>query len=206
MPDIILNLLILLFSVICHEFAHGWMAVKEGDPTPEISGRLTFNPLAHLDPIGTILLPIICYIANAPIFGWARPVPVNPLNFHNFRFGLIKVAVSGPFANLLLAAIASAINFIMKNYSILPFELTIFFTEILRWTILLNIILAVFNLLPIPPLDGSRVVSGILPPNLAMKYEQITPFGIFILFLLISSGFFSKFLWPIVSYIYKLFV
>lgn len=178
-----------------HEFAHGWIAYKFGDPTAKYSGRLTLNPLAHIDPIGTIVLPIFLLITGSPIlFGWAKPVPVNFLGLHNPKKDMIWVGLAGPCANILLAI---AISMIIK-IKLPPLPL-----QILHQFMLLNLVLAIFNLMPIPPLDGSRVVMGLLPPKLAYKYMKLEQFGFVLVVILLYLGIFDLIVWPIVAIIYK---
>jgi len=174
-----LAIVILLFSVIIHEVAHGLAALYFGDHTAERAGRLTLNPIPHIDPIGTILLPLALILTRSPlIFGWAKPVPVNPLNFSNIRKGELVTSLAGILSNLFLAFSAALI-----------FRLTGGFASdtalsILKFTVDINLILGIFNLLPIPPLDGSKVVMSYLPYNLLKSYQQLERYGIFIILLL----------------------
>jgi Zn-dependent protease len=189
------SLILFFLAVVVHEFAHGWIAYKFGDPTAKYSGRLTLNPLAHIDPIGTIVLPIFLLITGSPIlFGWAKPVPVNFLGLHNPKKDMIWVGLAGPCANILLAI---AISMIIK-IKLPPLPL-----QILHQFMLLNLVLAIFNLMPIPPLDGSRVVMGLLPPKLAYKYMKLEQFGFVLVVILLYLGIFDLIVWPIVAIIYK---
>lgn len=175
-----LVIVIILFSVILHEVMHGWMALRFGDHTAEYAGRLTLNPIPHIDPIGTILLPLLLIITGSPVlFGWAKPVPVNPFNFSDIRKGEFFVSIAGILANLGLAITAALLFYITRNSGIplLP--------NILAFAIDINLILAVFNLLPIPPLDGSKIVMSFLPPRLAAQYQQLERYGLFILLFLL---------------------
>jgi len=186
----------LLISVSVHEFFHGWVAYKLGDNTAKYSGRLTLNPLAHIDPIGTILLPLTLIIATGGrfVFGAAKPVPVNFNNLRNPKRDIIWVGAAGPVSNLLLAVILS---FIWKT--VMPFTPIINF---IFWTMIsINVILGVFNLVPIPPLDGSRILMGLLPDKLAYKYAQIEPYGFFIVMALILLGLFNVIIEPLISII-----
>lgn len=179
-PQIIfmsLSLLILLFSVIVHEVMHGWVALKFGDRTAEQAGRLTLNPIPHIDYIGTLLLPAILFMTNSPIlFGWAKPVPVNPLNFSHLRRGELFVSAAGILANLALAVICAILFHILWNLHTQPLLARLFL-----FGANINLLLAVFNLLPLPPLDGSKILMSQLPYHLAREFQKLEPFGPFIL-------------------------
>lgn len=176
MISIFIFLVILFFSVIVHEVSHGYAALKSGDPTAKYMGRLTLNPLPHIEPIGTFLLPIILILFRSPILiGIAKPVPINPLYFRNYKKGMIAVGISGPLSNILLGILFA---FLYK----------FFLSEYLRVGSFINFILAFFNLIPIPPLDGSRIVSVFLPYNLKMKYDAIERYGIFIVIFMAMIG------------------
>jgi len=189
--DFIISLILFFLAVIIHEVAHGLMAYKLGDPTAKYAGRLTLNPLAHIDPFGTIILPIFLIFTNSPfVFGWAKPVPVNFAGLRNPKRDIALVGLAGPLANIVLAVI---ISILLKFY---PFG-------ILQDFMVLNLVLAVFNLIPIPPLDGSRVLIGFLPQRLAYKYILIEKFGIFIIFVMIYFGLFKLIVLPVVMAILK---
>ena len=178
--SIIVYIAILLFSVIFHEIAHGIVADKLGDPTAKFSGRLTLNPVNHIDPIGTILLPITLVIMNSPVvFGWAKPVPINFMGLRNPKRDIIWVGAAGPIANVLLAFILGAV------FRLLPFLHTPVLANVMFAGVLVNLVLAAFNLIPIPPLDGSRILFGLLPPQAAMSYMRIEPYGFIILFVMV---------------------
>lgn len=180
------SIIILLFSVILHEVMHGWVALKFGDSTAQRAGRLTLNPIPHVDLFGTILLPAFLIITQAPVLlGWAKPVPVNPLNFTNLRKGELFVSAAGVLANFGLAITAAIIFHILNA---LPQTFPSFVGELLSFAILINLVLGIFNLLPIPPLDGSRILTTFLPYNLAKEYQKIESFGFLILLLLLSTG------------------
>ncbi|MFA5270925.1 MAG: site-2 protease family protein [Candidatus Omnitrophota bacterium] len=195
--SVLLLILLLFLSITLHEYAHGWVANVLGDPTPKTSGRLTLNPIAHIDPFGTIILPILLLVVSrgAFAFGYAKPVPINPYHFKNPKKDVLWVGLAGPAANFLLALLFVSILKV-SNYAFIP--------EILREVIVINIILAVFNLVPIPPLDGSRVVSALLPYKFSLIYRKIDTVGTFIIMLLIMVGFFRWFILPIVIFILSL--
>lgn len=175
----IFQITVLLFSIIIHEISHGFMALKLGDETAKQEGRLTINPLVHLDPIGSVILPLILFITGSPfLIGWAKPVPYNPLNFHKDpKYGALKVALAGPFSNLAIAVIFGiGIRFFSAGAS----EETI---GLLSLIVLLNCVLFVFNMLPLPPLDGSKILTTFLPFKYAVKIERIGLNGIIIVFL-----------------------
>jgi len=177
--EALIIIFVVLYSIILHELAHGYVADYLGDYTPRYSGRLTLNPLAHLDPLGSILLPIFTYLTGGFIFGWARPVPVNPFNFKNPKKDMAIVGIAGPLTNIFLALIFA---FLFKTLSpILPLNQDIFV-----FLIRINLVLAIFNLLPIPPLDGSRVFLSFLPMEKQIYLEQ---FGIILVFVFLYFAF-----------------
>lgn len=181
-----ISIVILLFSVIVHEVMHGLMALKFGDRTAERAGRLTLNPVPHIDPIGTILLPALLIFSGSPIlFGWAKPVPVNPLNFSNIRRGELAVSAAGVLSNFGLAIIAAGLYHLLNAYTDIPNLLL----NSLRFMVLINLILGIFNLFPIPPLDGSKVLMSQLPYKLARQYEKLEPYGFIILLILLFVPF-----------------
>lgn len=180
-----LSIIILLFSVIIHEVMHGLVALKFGDHTAERAGRLTLNPIPHIDLFGTILLPILAFWSGGIIFGWAKPVPVNPLNFSNLRKGEFFVSAAGILANFGLAIVAAIIYHILNA---LPQTFPAYIGDVLSFTILINLVLGVFNLLPIPPLDGSKILMSQLPYSLARQYQKIEPYGFLVLLILLVTG------------------
>ena len=170
-----------MYSIILHEIAHGFVARLFGDNTAYNYGRLTLNPLKHLDPIGTIILPLVLLLSGSSfVFGWAKPVPINPRAFNDYRKGMIWTAVAGPLTNITIATFFSAI---IKNIPLAEAGY-----RILAGVITINLFLAFFNLLPIPPLDGSRVIRFFLSSNLALKYDQLEKYGFLIIFGLIYLG------------------
>jgi len=180
---------VLLFSVIVHEVAHGYVALLNGDPTAKMLGRITLNPVPHIDPVGTIFLPLVLYIANLPIIGMAKPVPVNPLNFRNYRWGEFAVSAAGPVSNLVLATLfALVLRFGIQNPGLV---------KLAQVGVSLNILLALFNLIPIPPLDGSHILAILLPRELARLYAYLQPVGFFIILILFYTGVMSAILLPL---------
>jgi len=178
-------ILAFLIAVIFHETAHGYVADRLGDPTARISGRLTLDPRAHIDPFGTLLLPLLLLLIRAPfIFGWAKPVPFDPYNLRDPRKGMLLIAVAGVVTNFVIAILATILFHLTVNFLPASFA-TLAFSVILQKIILINVLLAVFNLIPIPPLDGSKVLMSILPENLAQDIRSVEPYGIFLLLLLI---------------------
>ncbi|MBI3486071.1 site-2 protease family protein [Candidatus Daviesbacteria bacterium] len=172
-----ISIVILLFSVILHEVMHGYVALKFGDKTALNAGRLTLNPIPHIDLVGTILLPGLLLLSGSPIlFGWAKPVPVNPLHFNDLKRGELLVSAAGILANLGLALVSAVLFHILGSFSSQPFLSQIFY-----FTADINLLLAVFNLLPIPPLDGSKVLLSQLSYNLARQYQAFEQYGFLIL-------------------------
>ena len=190
--EIIIGLFALIISVILHELMHGVIGDRLGDPTPRLLGRLTLNPIKHIDPIGSIVVPAVFIlqstITGVPfVFGWAKPVPINPLHFKDPRKDMALVALAGPATNFALAAAAAIIyKLIFQNESLLtaftqgPSVLGLGFLFIAN-LITINLALAFLNLVPIPPLDGSKILQAFLPESLAISYEKIAPYGFFIL-------------------------
>ena len=182
----IFSLLVLLFSVIIHELAHGYVAYSLGDPTAKYEGRLTLNPLKHLDPFGSFILPLLLFISGSPfLFGWAKPVPINPYNFTDKKYGDIKVSIAGPASNFLLALFFGIIlRFIPDEILFNNFGIGI----ALGYIVSINIWLALFNLIPVPPLDGSWILFSLLPARLENVKVFLKQYGIVLLVLLILFG------------------
>jgi Zn-dependent protease len=189
--QLLLGLPILLFSMIAHEYAHGYAALKQGDPTAYQLGRLTWNPIKHIDPILTVLMPLLTWYwsRGTMIFGGAKPVPVVPRNYRNFKRGDIIVSLAGVGANAVIAIVcvvlAIAVGAIGRSASAAAVPLG-YAQDMLRFGILINLVLIMFNLLPVPPLDGSHVMKYLLPPVLAMHYQRVGAYGLLILIVLLS--------------------
>lgn len=183
-----------LFAIVVHEVSHGLVALRLGDTTAYAAGRLTLNPLKHIDPIGTILVPAVLIYTVGFAFGWAKPVPINWRNLHHPKRDIALVAAAGPGANLAMAFFWALL---MKIGTLLPQDL--FFTAPLLYMssfgVMINAVLMVFNLVPIPPSDGGRILTSVLPPHAAYRVSKIEPYGMFILVALMFSGI----LWKIIS-------
>ncbi len=188
----------LLLALTVHEFAHGLVAFKLGDPTAKALGRLTLNPLKHLDPLGTLAFFIFR-------FGWAKPVPVNPVYFKNPRKDMLWVALAGPATNFVMAIISAAAAKTLWAlahsipYSPLAEAILVPLNHTLIASVWINLVLCIFNFLPIPPLDGSRILAGLLPPNLARSYASIEPYGFVLIILLAVTGVLSKVILPLIE-------
>jgi len=203
MNDIILQIIILappiLLALTVHEFAHGYVAYRFGDPTAQEQGRLTLNPLSHLDPIGTIAFFIIH-------IGWAKPVPVNPGYFKNPRKDMLWVALAGPAVNMVLAVFSALaikiVWFIAETipYSSMAEAILVPLNEVLMASVWINLVLCIFNFLPIPPLDGSKILAGLLPPDLARSYASVERYGFAIILVLAFTGVLSKMILPIIGF------
>ncbi len=194
MIEAIPALFVLFFSIVFHEYAHGWVAYRLGDPTARDMGRLTLNPLAHIDPIGSVILPLGLLLTGSRfLFGWAKPVPINPRYFQNPTVGMAITGAAGPASNLILAFIAAVLlrlfGDVIGNG---------FFFQMLKYGVLINVVLAVFNLVPIPPLDGSRVIIPFVPKNVARFYWEIERYGMFIVLGLLVTGILWKIITPFI--------
>ena len=190
------SILILILSVVVHEVAHGWSAYFLGDPTAKLAGRLTLNPLYHLDPIGSVVVPLLMYSMGGFIFGWAKPVPYNPYNLQAGRAGPAIVALAGPVANLFLVACFSII--IRLTIGVVP----VAFITLSMTVVIVNLSLALFNLIPVPPLDGSKVLFALIPYRYRHIEEILTRYQLF--FAIFAITVIAPFLMPIVSFLFQL--
>jgi Zn-dependent protease len=204
--DLLSTFIVLLFSLTIHESAHAWTANWLGDPTARSLGRITLNPLVHIDPIGTVLLPLIAFSTGAPIIGWAKPVPVNVANLRNDRSDFVWVAAAGPISNMVIALAGALImrllavwatnvdvlggqpSFLSSNLAELSGPVIRIF-QVANLAVQINLLLAVFNMIPIPPLDGGNVLGGMLPMWLGEQYDRLVrPYGFLVLYALLLTG------------------
>ena len=181
---------VLLFSLTVHESAHAWTAWKLGDPTAHRLGRISLNPLVHIDPVGTLLLPLVAFTTGAPIIGWAKPVPVDPQRLEHPRRDFLYIAAAGPASNVILAALVSVV---MRTVPVSPIDVgtgpALPVWSIAATAFELNLLLAVFNMLPVPPLDGGNVLAGLLPSGLADLFDRVVrPWGFVLLYALLLTG------------------
>lgn len=196
------QIIILIFSVVIHEVSHGYAALVLGDDTAKRAGRLTLNPLKHLDPFGSFLLPFFSYLVGGFIFGWARPVPYNPYNLQNKKWGPALVGIAGPAANISLAVIFGfLLRIVPQLASILPAAFIFNFMSIASVIVLLNLVLAFFNLVPIPPLDGSKILFAVLPYKWYDLQVFLEQYGFVLLLFFIF--FFSQWLAPVVLFSFR---
>lgn len=195
----ILQVPILFFSIIIHEFSHGWVAFFYGDDTAERAGRLTLDPIPHVDLFGTILLPALCVLGHAPVFGWAKPVPVDPSRMRGGKKAVVAVSVVGPLSNIVLAFLAAVAMRLSGALGGMGAEFQDTLVDALRFGVVLNLYLAAFNLIPVYPLDGSQALAGLLPRRMARTYEQHAPYGFLIILFLIMTGLLGRVLFPMVS-------
>lgn len=202
MIEFVFQIAVLIFSVVIHEVSHGYAALSLGDRTAQDEGRLTLNPVKHLDPFGSILLPTLTFMLGGVIFGWAKPVPYNPYNLKNQKWGPAIVGAAGPAANIALALVFGLLLRIVPGIQGLPEQFLYNFLTIASTIALLNIVLAVFNMVPIPPLDGSKVLFALLPYGWRALQSFLEQFGFFLLLLFIF--FFSGWLLPIVLFFFRL--
>jgi Zn-dependent protease len=206
---IVLSIVPLLFAIILHEVSHGWVAEKLGDPTARMMGRITLNPISHIDPIGSIILPGILLLTGSPwVFGWAKPVPVNFGNLRGGRRDMALVALSGPLCNFVLAVLSSIIFHLtvrgaagpagISDRIIVPVHM------MASYSVLYNLVLMVINLLPILPLDGGRIVAGLVPVRIAMAMARMERYGMLIVLLLIALGIWSYVVGPVIYIFWRI--
>ena len=202
--EFILAAIPVVFAITLHEVGHGWVAKLLGDNTAEQQGRLTVNPISHVDPIGTIAVPSLLFFTAGFLFGWAKPVPVNWMKLNKPKRDMALVALAGPAANLLMIIfwilLAKLVMLTFSEQSVVFQAMLI----VLKWGFLINAILLLFNLLPMPPLDGSRVVMSILPTKLAVPYAKLEAYGLIIIVVLLATGVLSKILQPMLMYFERL--
>jgi Zn-dependent protease len=196
--QVFISFVVLLFSLTVHEMAHAWTADRLGDPTARLLGRVSLNPMVHADPIGTILFPLIAMVSGAPIIGWAKPVPVNTRQLGHPRRDYVIVAAAGPASNLLMALGAATVLAVLpvSPQTIGEATVSVPVAAILSQTMRLNVLLAVFNMIPIPPLDGGNVLAGVLPPSWAASYNRLRPYGFLLLYALVLTGGFDSIVVP----------
>ena len=201
--DLLLIAPVLLLSVVVHEVAHAWQALREGDTTARDLGRLTLNPIPHLDPVGSFIVPLVLYLLPGEfLFGWAKPVPVNPRNYRNHRAGDIRVSLAGIVSNLglvVLFALAIAVPSALGGGSIFGGSVVSSIAAMATYGVLINLLLAYFNLIPVPPLDGSHVLYHLLPPAAGARYRRMGRYGVTLLFLtvIVFPGAFDLVLSPV---------
>ena len=194
-----------LFAITLHETAHGWMALRLGDPTAKMLGRLSINPIRHIDPLGTIIIPGLLLIMGGFLFGWAKPVPITWENLKHPKRDMALVAAAGPLSNFVMAliwALAIQLGALVGHTSD---SVAMYLIYSGAAGIFINTLLMVLNMLPLPPLDGGRVATGLLPGPLSYKFSLIEPYGFMILVLLLMSGILGKILWPVISLFLALF-
>ncbi|HEX3646246.1 MAG TPA: site-2 protease family protein [Vicinamibacterales bacterium] len=196
--DIFISFIVLLFSLTIHEMAHAWTADRLGDPTARLLGRISLNPIVHADPLGTIVLPLVALFTQAPLIGWAKPVPVTLRYLRHPRRDYIMVAAAGPVSNLALAVFAAILLSILpiSPHTLGESNVSVPIAAILSRLMALNVLLAVFNMIPIPPLDGGNVLGGLLPANLAVVFNKVRPYGFVLLYALVLSGGFEMIVLP----------
>ena len=188
--QIFISLTVLLFSLTVHESAHAWTADRLGDPTARLLGRVSLNPLVHIDPIGTVVFPLIAAISGVPLIGWAKPVPVNGRQLSRPRRDYVFVAAAGPASNLALALVAAIVLHLVPVTPVTIGEPNVSapIAALLVQLRQINVLLAVFNMIPIPPLDGGNVLAGLLPLSLAIPFARMRPYGFLLLYLLMYTG------------------
>ena len=198
MNIVIFQIIVLVFSAIIHEYMHGWMADYLGDSTAKDAGRLTLNPLSHIDPFGSVLLPALMLLSGVGfVFGWAKPVPYNPYNLRDQKYGGAKVALAGPLGNLITAIF---FGLLLRFFPLNNEMMATFFVVIVQ----VNLVLMIFNLVPIPPLDGSKVIQPFLPHSWQIKYFELERYGMFLVLFFVVFGF--NLIIPVINFLFKIIV
>ena len=193
MRELILTVPAFLLALTIHEYAHGLIALKRGDTTALEAGRLSLSPLAHIDPIGTIIFPLLLTLSGLPVFGWAKPVPINFNRLHNPKKDLLWVGLAGPAANIIFAF---CIAMILR---LTPILRLIALGRLMFYMVIINLLLGIFNLIPVPPLDGSRILTSLLPLRQAIAYMRLERYGFLVMFILLWTGIIGKIVFPIVN-------
>ncbi len=188
--QLFISFTVLIFSLTVHESAHAWSADRLGDPTGRRLGRVSLNPVVHVDPVGTLLFPLVAIVTHLPVIGWARPVPVNPAYLRNGRRDYLVIAASGPVSNLALAVVSAALLklIVLGPQGVSAIGLSSPIALVLTTALELNLLLAVFNLIPVPPLDGSSVLAGLVPEQVAAQLDRLRPYGFLLLYALMFTG------------------
>ena len=197
--QILIAFIVLLFSLTVHESAHAWTADRLGDPTARLLGRVSLNPIVHIDPIGTIVFPLIALASHVPLIGWAKPVPVNSSRLRHRRRDFVLVAAAGPASNLVMAFGAATVLAVLPVSPVVLGEpnVSVPLASLLNSAIQLNLLLAVFNMIPIPPLDGGNVLAGLLPLQLARQFDRVRPYGVLLIYaLILTDGYYYLVITP----------